>query len=148
MFRLSKHGFAIERGQHRKIWLSREDRLCVQFLHNQVETELHFLTSCQMYEHIRDTYFTQITQTHKEFENISNLNKLAYIFGEMPVCHHSSKMCDLSLQEKINRQSTNTIVNTTYIYFPFCTSTICTLLQHCTCTVMTFETSIFFKKKL
>jgi hypothetical protein len=32
---------------------------------NEVETDLHSLTSCQMYDHIRDTYFPQITQTHK-----------------------------------------------------------------------------------
>ena len=39
------------------------------FPQNDVETELHFLTSSQMYDHIRDTYVPQITQTHKEFEN-------------------------------------------------------------------------------
>ena len=32
---------------------------------NEVETELHFLTSCTMYDHIRDTYFAQIAQIHK-----------------------------------------------------------------------------------
>ena len=55
-------------------WLSREDRLhCPQ---NEVETELHFLTSCPMYDHIRDTYFPQITQIHKELEVKPNFDKL------------------------------------------------------------------------
>ena len=46
----------------------------------------HILTSVQMYDHIRDTYFPQITQTHKEFENKSNFDKLPYLFGEIPQC--------------------------------------------------------------
>jgi hypothetical protein len=40
---------------YRKTWLSREDRLCAHCPQNEVETELHFLTSCQMYDQNRDT---------------------------------------------------------------------------------------------
>ena len=79
MYRLSEHGLAIEKGHQRQNWLSREDRLCAHCPQNEVETELHFLT-CQMYEHIRDTYFPQITQIHKEFKN-----KRPYLLGEIPV---------------------------------------------------------------
>jgi hypothetical protein len=49
MYRFSEHSLAIERGRRRKTWLSREDRLCAH---------------C----HIRDTYFPQIKQTHKELK--------------------------------------------------------------------------------
>ena len=62
-----------EKGHRRQTWLSREDRLCAHCPQNEVETELHFLTSFPMYDHIRDTYFPQITQIHKEFENKHNL---------------------------------------------------------------------------
>ena len=72
MYRLSEYSLAIEKVRCRQTWLSREDRLCPK---NEVETELHFLTSCPMYDHIRDTYFPQITQNHKEFENKSNFDK-------------------------------------------------------------------------
>ena len=68
MYRLSEHSLAIEKGRRRQTWLSREDRLCAHCPQNEVETELHFLTSCPMYDHIRETYFPQITQIHKEFE--------------------------------------------------------------------------------
>ena len=61
-------------------------RLSIACPQNEVETELHFLTSCQMYDHIRDTYFPQITQTHKEFENKSNFGELPYILCEIPHC--------------------------------------------------------------
>ena len=86
MYRLSEHSLAIEKGRRRQTWLSREDRLCAHCPQNEVETELHFLTSCQMYDHIRDTYFTQITQIHKELENKYNFNKLPYLLGEIPQC--------------------------------------------------------------
>ena len=86
MYRLSEHSLAIEKGRRRQTWLSREDRLCAHCPQNEVETELHFLTSCPMYDHIRETYFPQITQIHKEFENKSNFEKLPYLLGEIPQC--------------------------------------------------------------
>jgi hypothetical protein len=36
-----------------------------------------------MYDHIRDTYFPQITQTHKEFKNKSNFGKHPYPLDEI-----------------------------------------------------------------
>ena len=86
MYSLREHSLAIERGLCRHTWLSREDRICAHCPQNEVESELHFLTYCQMYDHIRDTYFPQITQIHKEFQNKSNFDKLQYLLGEMPVC--------------------------------------------------------------
>ena len=84
MYRFSEHSPAIEKGRRRQTWLSREDRLCAHCPQNEVETELLFLTSCQMYDHIRDTYFPQITQIHKEFKNKSNFDKFTYLLGEIP----------------------------------------------------------------
>ena len=69
MYRLSEHSLAIGRGCHRQTWLSREDRLCAHCPPNEVETELHFLTSCQMYDHTRDTYFPQITQLTRNLKS-------------------------------------------------------------------------------
>ena len=86
MYILSEHSLAIEKGHRRQNWLSREDRLCAHCPQNELETELHFLTSCQMYDHIRDTYFPQITQIHKEFENKPDFDKLPYLLGEIPQC--------------------------------------------------------------
>ena len=60
MYRLSEHSLAIEKVCRRQTRLSREDRLGAHCPQNKVETELHFLTSCQMYDQIRDTYFKQI----------------------------------------------------------------------------------------
>ena len=46
-----------------------------------------------MYDHIIDTYFPQITQTHKEFENKSNFDKLPYLLGEIPQCAITAAKC-------------------------------------------------------
>ena len=48
--------------------------------------KMRWKLSCQMYDHIRDTYFPQITQTHKEFEEKSNFEKLPYLLGEIQQC--------------------------------------------------------------
>jgi hypothetical protein len=46
-----------------------------------------------MYEHIRDTYFPQIAQTHKELENKSNFDELPYLQGEIPQCAITAARC-------------------------------------------------------
>ena len=86
MYRLSELSLTIEKGHRRQTWLSGEDRLCAHCPQNEVEIELHFLTFCQMYDHIRDTDFPQITQIHTEFENKSNFDKLSYVLGDIPQC--------------------------------------------------------------
>ena len=50
MYRFSEYSLAIERGRNWQTWLSREDKLCAHCPHNEVENELHFLISCQMYD--------------------------------------------------------------------------------------------------
>ena len=39
-----------------------------------------------MYDHIRDTYFPQITQIQKEFESKPNFDQLPYLLGEITQC--------------------------------------------------------------
>ena len=95
MYGLSEHSLAIEKGRCSQTLLSREDRLCAHCPQTEVETELQFLIFCQMYDHIRDTYFPQITQIDKDLKNKP--------LGEIPVCHHSSNICGLLPQEKGNQ---------------------------------------------
>ena len=50
---------------NQQTWLPTEDWLCSHCTQNQLETELHFLTSypsCQSYQDIGNTYFLQITK--------------------------------------------------------------------------------------
>jgi hypothetical protein len=51
-----------------------------------------------MYDHIRDTYFPQIIQIHKEFENKfenkPNFDKRPYLLGEIPQCAITAALCE------------------------------------------------------
>ena len=87
MYKLSEHSLAIGKAAVGRLALKRRQAtVCAHCPQNKVETELHFLTSCQIYDHIRDTYFPQITQTHKEFKNKSNFDELPYLLGKIPQC--------------------------------------------------------------
>ena len=89
-YRLSDHSLAIEKGRHRRTPLPREDRLCTHCTENVVETELHFLTTCPLYQDIRDTYFPQFTQTQSEFVNMTNDEKLPFLLGERQECANTA----------------------------------------------------------
>ena len=101
MYRLSEHLLLINAtvGRHG----SQEKTGYAHCPQNEVETDLHFPTSCQMYDHIRDTHFPQITQIHKDFGNKSNFDKLPYLLGEIPQCDITAARFDLLTQEKGNQ---------------------------------------------
>ena len=90
MYILSEHSLAIEKDCHRQTWLSRQDRLCADCPQNEVETELHFLTCCPMYDHIRETYFTQITQIHKEYL-LGEITQCAITAARFVTCCHKKR---------------------------------------------------------
>ena len=82
MYRLRDHNLTIETGRHRQTWLPKEDRLCPHCTQHEVETELHFLTTCPNYTQIRETFFPQFINQHKDFNQIQQKDKLPYILGE------------------------------------------------------------------
>ena len=85
-YRLSDHRLAIETGRYKQNQLPREDRICPHCTQNEVETELHFLTTCDMYQDIRDTFFPQITRIHEDFEHLTTDRQLPYLLGESQKC--------------------------------------------------------------
>ncbi len=84
MYRLSHRNLTIETDRHRQTWLPKEDRLCPHCTGNEVETELHFLTSCPKYAQIRDSFYPHFTTHHKDFHQKPNMDKLPYLLGESP----------------------------------------------------------------
>ena len=89
-YRISEHNLAIEKGRHRQTWLPREERLCIHCTQSEVETELHFLTTCPLYQDIRDLYFPLFANTHTEFENLTDIEKLPYLLGEVQQCTNTA----------------------------------------------------------
>ena len=66
-------------GSHRQTWLPREESLCTHCTQQEVETDLHFLTTCQMY-HQRQILPTDYTQ--KDFENIVTYKMHSAVFKD------------------------------------------------------------------
>uniref|UniRef100_A0A671YR74 ribonuclease H n=1 Tax=Sparus aurata TaxID=8175 RepID=A0A671YR74_SPAAU len=86
MYRLSDHSLAVEKGRHHQTWLPREDRLCCHCDEGAIETELHFLTQCHKYRHIREEYFPQFEKQCPEFRGLTEREKLPLILGEKKEC--------------------------------------------------------------
>ncbi len=87
-YRLSEHSLCVETGRHKQSWRPRELRLCSHCTDGLIEDELHFLTECSKYKHIRDAYFKQIALVSPECQQTSNTEKLSYILGEKEKCIH------------------------------------------------------------
>ena len=85
-YRLSEHSLAIEKGRYRKNWLPAEQRLCKHCTTSEPETELHFLTKCEKYKQIRQTYFPKFEAIIKGFPNLSDEEKLPILLGENSTC--------------------------------------------------------------
>jgi hypothetical protein len=57
-----------------------------------------------MFDHIRDTYFPQITLTNKDFEYKSNLVKLPYLLGEVQHCDITETKCVTCIKQAKSKQ--------------------------------------------
>jgi len=103
MYRLSEHSLTIETG--RQTWLSKEERLCPHSTENQVETELHFLTSCSKYKNITDTFYPLFTTRKTSIKNQIWTNKLP----ESPASSNlASYVCEVLSRRKSLQQDRTT----------------------------------------
>ena len=72
--RCSNHCLEIEKGRHRNI--PREERWCNMCTDKVTEDEIHFLTKCKSYDHLKIKH--QITTSNaSEFINTANQENLA-----------------------------------------------------------------------
>ena len=78
-FRLSNHSLNIEKGRHKNI--PKELRFC-PFCPNQVETEIHFLIECKMYQSIKDDLIKPIVNTIPNFEYYTKNEKFKYLLTD------------------------------------------------------------------
>lgn len=89
-YRLSEHSLAIEKGRHRNTWFPAEQRLCCHCTLSEPETELHFLTKCEKYKHLREAHFKKFELITKGFINLLDEEKLPVLLGE------DSMSCELA----------------------------------------------------
>ena len=62
--------------------LKLEQRLCCHCTSGETETELHFLTKCEKYNHIRQLHFPKFEALTKGFLNLTDEEKLPTLLGE------------------------------------------------------------------
>ena len=77
-----------------------EERLCSVCPQPVVETEEHFLLSCPLYNDIRAKHINQLITSY-DWNNISNTDKLVYLFSDNFV-NATSKMVNKSFLRRIN----------------------------------------------
>ena len=75
-FRLSNHNLMIEVGRHKGI--PKELRFC-SFCPNDVETEIHFLLLCPVYNLLRSEIIGPINNSKPSFRFYTNEEKLQYL---------------------------------------------------------------------
>ena len=123
MYRLSEHSLAVERDHHRLTWLSREDSIAMGSRGAEgaaappEKSELKVVPLLVLYLQTGN-----ITSTHNEFENKSNIDKIPYLKGGIPQCAITAARFVAHCHEKTATYGAQkNIVNTTstYVYYSY-----------------------------
>ena len=78
-FRLSNHSLNIEKGRHNGV--PKEFRFC-PFCPEKVETEIHFLIECPLYQTMRDQMLMTITMEKPSFAYYTQTEKFQYLLSD------------------------------------------------------------------
>ncbi len=65
-----------------------EKRICQICNTNEIEDEIHFLCSCEMYKHLRHELYAHITKDLPDFTNFNNLDKFLNIMRNDNYCKY------------------------------------------------------------
>ena len=77
--RTSSHRLFIETGRYTTI--PRNERICTNGTNQEIEDETHFLTRCPKFSGERDALFNSTSAKVKNFTNLSDKNKLFWLFN-------------------------------------------------------------------
>ena len=98
-FRCSDHKLEIEVGRHEKLKV--EKRICKACDANEVETELHFLTCCTLYEDLRCRYFGNAHKEVDEWLDILRCKEKMTLFNLANYLTKALKRRDRCLAQKL-----------------------------------------------
>ena len=96
-FRLSNHKLAIEEGRHQRPIISAHLRFC-QFCKDKVECEIHFITSCPTYTHLRENLYHKLDNEDPSFKYLPPKEKFIFILrnsDSQPVASYIHKCLEL-----------------------------------------------------
>ena len=83
IFRLGNHKLRIETGRHTIPKTPLNLRICYFCHSNEVENEIHFLFSCQLYDSLRLNFFNDITDKYSLFNELDINAKVLFLFNSI-----------------------------------------------------------------
>ena len=98
-FRLGNHKLRIETGRHTIPKTPINLRIC-SFCHsNEVENEIHFLFSCQLYDILRLKFFNDLTDKYSLFKELDSNAKVLFLFNSIDpfVCRSINQSINFNL---------------------------------------------------
>ena len=78
-FRISAHKLHIETGRYKKI--DSDNRLCEICKSNEIEDEIHFITSCSAYATERENLYERFIIQNKNFKMLPNISKFIWLMS-------------------------------------------------------------------
>ena len=88
----------IETGRYSQ--LSVDQRTCLICVSGSVETEKHFLMSCNFYADLRNELFRKAQSSHDMFLGWSMDDRFKYLMSNSNIVRHTAKACHLMLQRR------------------------------------------------
>jgi hypothetical protein len=79
-FRLSNHNLMIEIGRHSGT--PKDQRYC-PFCHNMVETEIHFMLDCSLYDFMRKRLIDDVNRVNPLFQFYTKVQKFSYLLANV-----------------------------------------------------------------
>ena len=77
-----------------------EDRICPFCANDKIESEMHVMLSCNLYNDLRETLFNKAVSLNQDFRNLSDTDKLNFLFSDFNMIRLSAKTCFLILQRR------------------------------------------------
>ena len=100
LFRCGTAPINIELGRY--IGVPADQRFCIYCV-NSVEDEIHVILNCPLYSSVRRDLFTLAAYHNPAFVNLSDDDKIIYVFTECNLVSKCAKTCKIIL-DKRNQQ--------------------------------------------
>ena len=81
--RAGNHNLSIETGRHSTPKLPGHLRICQCCSANEVENEVHFLSSCNRYDTIRKSLVEDIISKYPDFDSLNAHNRIIFLFNSI-----------------------------------------------------------------
>jgi hypothetical protein len=97
-FRCGVAPIRLETGRYERLRL--EERVCQLCDTGEIESELHVITKCNLYNDIRTELYNNVSTQIHNFQNMSDEGKLKVLLSDGNICKFSAKACSLILSRR------------------------------------------------